>query len=588
MKSKIILAFCLGTLLFLFFPAYSQYSPIIYGTLSTDDYTTVNRKYFTVPTSGLNDGQAHLLSVMELSREMARAAVGFGIYSSPVISATPATYAPSTLVNPNFSGPFVPPNPRFRITKVNYSPVPCNGKNLRLIIVRPNDNVIRPCIMVSHGKSANMGDFVTYFANGADYLMRGYVVAFYENSEAFGVEVSSDISCGSSLWATFQPSIYRGFQYAIAATKYMKGNAATYGVDNTKFFASGYSFGSICSMMLAFADAGNFNHASFAEPGGTVNFNAKTFPIYQNQIVTNIKAVAPIATAIPLPGAGNNIGNIFDAGDNGTSVIFIHGGKEQLFRLATTTAPYAPITDFPAGCTQAGVKVETPLALRTRMSTYGIQSKAVINCEADHATFIPAAPMDPYFILYNPLLTGIDFDVNPSSTFVSKNQEWLATIYVASQTLCYSNVISQQFRAKIAIYTPLQPSSPDGVDGVRPANFVFVWPFVTDGTVLSGNCYYNGGSVAFKAMEEPEMPVTELILFPNPTSRSITVAVPTAPDADLALQIINLQGVQVLQSILPMGASSRELDLQDLSAGIYILRMQHPDGHATTRKFVKQ
>lgn len=567
----------------------AQYTPIVYGTLATDNYTTVNRKYFTVPTANLNDGQAHLLSMLELAREMARASASVGIYAAPATSSTPATYTPTTLTNPNFAGPFVPPAARFSITKVHYSPVPANGRNLRLIIVRPNDAVVRPCVMVSHGKSGNMENYLQFFFHGVDYLLRGYAVAFYENSEAAGAEVHPDLACTSPFWPTFQPSIYRGYQYAVAATKYMKGNANLYKVDNTKFFAAGVSFGSICSMMLAFADAGNFNHASFAEPGGGVNFNAKTFPAYQAQVVSDIKSVAPIATAIPLPGAGNNIGNIFDAGDNGTSVTFIHGRMESLFKLATQSAPFAPITDFPAGCTQAGVRVETPLALRTRMAAFGIQSKAIIHCDADHGTITFAAPIDATFFA-DPFLSNIDFDVTPNSTFVTKNQEWMVASYLGFQLGGYLNVVAQQFRAKIDGFVPLRPSSPDGVDGVRPNNPTFFWPFFVDGTLISANCGYNDGSVAFKMADEGSAPEAApgLVLSPNPSDGKVTVQCGQAATADLLVEVLTPQGTRIHTATIPQGSLSTDMDLTQLAAGFYLMRMQMPDGRAYTEKFIKR
>ncbi len=513
--------------------ALAQYTPMVYGTLATDNYTTVNRKYFCVPTASLNDGQAHLLSIMELAREMARASAGVGIYATPAISSTPATYTPATLTNPNFSGPFVPPAARFSITKVHYSPVSCNGKNLRMIIVRPNDAVVRPCIMVSHGKGGDMANYATYFFHGADYLLRGYVVAFYENSEAANVQVHPNLDCNSPFWPTLQPSIYQGYQYAVAATKYMKGKAADFKVQKSQFFASGISFGSICSMMLAYADAGNFNNPIFAEAGGTVNFNAKTYPAYQNEVVTDLKAVAPIATGIPLPGTGNLIGNIFDAGDAGTSTLFIHGRMESLFKLATTAAPFNPVTDYPAGCSQAGVKVETPLALISRMTALGITAKAVIHCDADHGTITFAVPIDQNYFA-DPFLSNIDFDVNPSATFGSKNQEWFVVSYLGFQCGGYTNVIAQQFRSKIDGFTPLQPSSADGIDGVRPASTLFFWPFAVDGTLQPSNCNYVNGSVAFKAATEEELAANAntLELSPNPSVGQVTVRHPKADAAN--------------------------------------------------------
>lgn len=587
------LPFFFFTLLAICLQSRAQYTPIVYGTLAVDDYKTVNRNYFTVPTCALNDGQAHQLSILELSREMAKAASTLSIHTPPTSSTPGAWFAPATLTNASNTCPGIP-TARFKFSVAKYSPSPTTGTNKypRMVVVRPNDNILRPCIMVSHGKRCDMGSYAQYLINGADYLLRGYVVAFYENSEALNLQVHPNLDCGSPFWPTFQNSLYQGYQYAVAATRYMQANSVFYGLDQTNYFATGISFGSICSMMLAYVDAGNFGNPIFNEPNGQLNFFARSFT---NGGLPNIKLVAPIATAFPLPGAGNYVGDIFDASDASTKALFIHGRLDALFRLVN--ANNQAVTDFPAGCASAGVKVETPLALVSRMATKGLVGKAVIHCDADHASITTASFINTQFFA-DPFLSNIDFDNAPNSTFASQNEEWWAMSYMLLQWTGYSNIISQHFRSampsspSLPSYTAPKPASTDGIDGVRPTDASFAWfPFVgANGTLMESSCGYNLGGVAFKQIEtmSPLPPAAGFILAPNPTDGLVTIHLPVAAATDLQMEVYDLQGILVHRQWFPMGERIASMDLTKLPDGIYLLRLQDPDGKVETQKLIKQ
>ena len=77
-------------------------------------------------------------------------------------------------------------------------------------------------------------------------------------------------------------------------------------------------------------------------------------------------------------------------------------------------------------------------------------------------------------------------------------------------------------------------------------------------------------------------------IFPNPSAEFVSIHVTDAANADLNLEVLNLQGTTVLKSTLSKGNTMQQINLNGFPAGIYFVRMQHADGHFTTQKLVKQ
>jgi hypothetical protein len=63
-----------------------------------------------------------------------------------------------------------------------YSPSKVGNRWNRMVIIRPYDKVVRPCILYTHGNNGNLNTWANYYLIGVtEMLMRGYAVAFYEN-----------------------------------------------------------------------------------------------------------------------------------------------------------------------------------------------------------------------------------------------------------------------------------------------------------------------------------------------------------------------------------------------------------------------
>jgi len=82
---------------------------------------------------------------------------------------------------------------------------------------------------------------------------------------------------------------------------------------------------------------------------------------------------------------------------------------------------------------------------------------------------------------------------------------------------------------------------------------------------------------------------TKLILFPNANSRSFTLHIETPTEQEIQIEVVNVFGQKVSESLPEKrsGTSTKIIDLQEVSAGIYFVRVLLGD-NLVTRKIVLQ
>lgn len=343
MQSKSIL-FLLTFLSFISFSQTTQY-------ISTFDYKNINTQAF-VPSIGFSDEQSHLLTILKHSFELQK-----------IIS-----HKSDTLFNWNgLIG-----------EKTIYT-----KDSLILIFIRPADTITRPCILLTHGNDAEFRSVwheKTNF-NAIDLAMRGYCVAYYENTssrEATQIRNSKNDSLNIFLQLS-KNAFYYGFQSAVAADIFIKHYANLFKVDTTELFAGGYSFGAFCALSLASADVGvNFIDPVFNPLG---NYTAKS--IYNDVHTKNIKSVFSIGGALPkddtLSIYNSKMGNFLDKSDSALSLLFLHGRTDNLISFNLTKLPE---TDTALGYYFA----EGPSYLTNliKQKNLGITSKLIVNCKGGH------------------------------------------------------------------------------------------------------------------------------------------------------------------------------------------------------------
>ena len=223
--------------------------------ISSFDYKNINTQTF-IPTTSWNNEQKHLLTILKHSFEMQQ-----------IIShQNDTSFVWNGLVG----------------KKTIYT-----KDSLILIFIRPADNINRPCILLTHGNDAEYRSTwheKTNF-NAIDLAMRGYCVAYYENTSGREATLlrNAKVDSLSAILQQSRNAFYHGFQSAVAADIFIKHNASLLKVDTTKLFAGGYSFGAFCSLSLASADVGaNFTDSIFRIQG---NFSKKSIFFFKNKVL---------------------------------------------------------------------------------------------------------------------------------------------------------------------------------------------------------------------------------------------------------------------------------------------------------------
>ncbi|MBP6049892.1 MAG: T9SS type A sorting domain-containing protein [Chitinophagales bacterium] len=248
--------------------------------------------------------------------------------------------------------------------------------SLRLFFIRPNDNLIRPCILLTNGSGAsfdkNWSSATNFFA--LDLAMRGFCVAYYENpSSAEAAQKYYSIASNT------RKLFYNGFQAAVAINSYINYSANNLKIDTSKLIAAGYSFGAYCSLALATADLGiNFTDTLFNAQG---NFTATSK--YPFAYTKNIKRVISIGGGLPKSDTTTSIsslmGNFIEENDASLAILFLHGNNDNLVNIDKTifNSVDSTVSYFLA---------EGPLSIKNNMAKNNLNTTSILftNCRGSH------------------------------------------------------------------------------------------------------------------------------------------------------------------------------------------------------------
>lgn len=263
------------------------------------------------------------------------------------------------------------------------------GEAFRYIMIRPNDNVVRPVILITHGGKTGGATPLRVLSLGVfDYVQRGYAVVYYQSGTATGdfedalvdAGLTADCQEYSSADETmdcFQQAVYVKYQFAVAARDYTSGNSANLKIDESLIFASGFSGGALGTLYLALADTGNFNDTIFAGMGEANNLSR--FPTENGEI----KAVSTLAGGVIDPSSTDyKIGTLVDASDQNTRFLMFHGQDDDVVHPETKPLAWTnPAAELPGSQLTATISLDGVLAANN------IESKSIINCSACHGIF---------------------------------------------------------------------------------------------------------------------------------------------------------------------------------------------------------
>ncbi len=75
-----------------------------------------------------------------------------------------------------------------------------------------------------------------------------------------------------------------------------------------------------------------------------------------------------------------------------------------------------------------------------------------------------------------------------------------------------------------------------------------------------------------------EVPTLSMALYPNPSSEQLHLRLEEPLDADVSIQLLDLNGRLVKRQALPAGSTTGELQVSELAAGIYFLKLANAYG----------
>lgn len=494
------------------------------------DYRNINTGTL-VPVPGLNDTQKHIFSILRHSFDMQQ------IISHP----TDTSFCWNGLCG----------------RKTIYT-----KDSLMLFFIRPNDTVFRPCILLTHGNNAKYRSSWNEQLNfhAIDLAMRGYCVAYYENPSSFE-------SKNRHQFNSTRKAFYNGFQSAVAADIYITQNTALLKIDTSKLFSGGLSFGAFCSLSLASADVGkNFTDTLF---NGQGNFSAKA--LYNLVYAKNIKRTFAIGGGLPkddtLKINNSKMGLFLDEKDNGLSVLFLHGRKDNLVLL--------DLTMFDSGDTSGNFYTEGPSVLLNQLqaSNLTISAKLFLNCRGGH-----------------PFLTSVCSDRQPNCI---QQYQWPYLNKPPDSITATSPYFTNHLNDTLLHYFAYMATQVDDVDFIIAD---FLQPAVTQTSSMFSNTMYfiqpqdtftyadpsghyifretdcEGNAIVITHTPENSVAKNSVVLYPNPANDFICLE---STEWIQNIRVYSMLGVLVKE--INYAGFQQQINISTLANGEYICVIQLND-----------
>lgn len=351
MKNKVIsLVFLfVGTLL----GAQSEYFT------QTFDYHKINTKSFTLNT-GENNQQKFLWSSVNTCLQLADLAENGGWNETRIIGS-------------------VPNNIKIRAQKLSYTPFDVQWGDetfeLRMILVRPDDQAQRPCVLLSPGGGGDLNNWYNYLALGvADYVSRGYAVAFYENfNNRYVMEAAAAFPAAETnlpVVPNDESAFYALYQFARAAAHFVAGHADEWNVRPHQLFAGGNSAGGFSAYALTLADENNFTHPTFDALGSKTD---KVDPAFVNSPYS-ILGMGILGSGMFRPDA--LMGDLIDPDDQLSCAVIWHGGQDASIHLGCCES--TPCNN------ENNLEICGAVEVGDRLCAAGIAHEVRVNCEGGH------------------------------------------------------------------------------------------------------------------------------------------------------------------------------------------------------------
>lgn len=229
----------------------------------------------------------------------------------------------------------------------------------------------RPLIILMHGGGFLVGGRNDMNSLCLEFAQRGYVAA------TIGYRLGWDSGTSGCDGDTISnvKAVYRGFQDAHAALRYLVANASVYGIDTAWIFSGGESAGGVNSLNLAFVDQ--------------VEMNAR-YPFLEPELGSINGSGNALTNTFSLKAIFNNWGSMFDpellTAADAIPMIAFHGDMDDCLPLDTGT--YSNCPDY---VTMYGSRV-----IYNKLQGFGVCAELNIKQGGDHGIYDETAAQDVY------------------------------------------------------------------------------------------------------------------------------------------------------------------------------------------------
>jgi hypothetical protein len=440
--------------------------------------------------------------------------------------------------------------------------------NFRLIVIRPDDNIERPCVLVTNGatNSLNCRSY-TFYPVIIDLALRGYVVAFYENVTSIDAylkilfnSASYPIYAASCLgyfpWKQLFPltndqctakNYYWAFQNGVAAYNFMKRPDNLYKIDKNNIHTFGISQGAAESFLLSYARPNinfinNSNYYNFINTSPNISqYNINSFSRLSsyNKDSNNITIKSAALGSLAYP---TDVGNFFQLpGMKNVPATIFHGALDNLIDI-----------NGKGICNSCDGTIQ----LKQNLTAQNVNNRIIVNCSGSHslntnADSVTTNSCDVKYDVFSTKIMGL---------------RYYRVKYALQQYIDINNHIANRFyyssipysHANNEFYIPLSSFNSNGT-----ANGHLTSSSECDG-ITSTNPY------RLVATEEKDINITkEIILHPNPANDILHFSMPNSEE-DYQYSIVNSDGQLINFGTINKDITST-LNTDLLPAGIYYL-----------------
>lgn len=567
---------CIVWILWFFWPVNvsAQFTPSFSDTFN---YHAVNKNMLLVPANPeLNEQNAYAVSSMLISVFLASTANSYNIL---LTDSAQSDVPLQDKIYRNYITSPITGDTLFTADLRIYSPERVGRRFCRMLVVRPYDNIERPCILYTHGSSGNLQTWVTYYYLGiADMLQRGYAVAIYENWNSFqhisllnGGDVvyknwDNQFFGDSAVLVSDDNAIQRGhyllFQYATAASDYLEYVAPFYQIDIRQIYAAGHSAGGLSAMMLTFADDQNFNHPIFQKVG---DHRAKSYKNLTKRSY-EMKGVLCSGAGLHDPDVtGTFTGKYFGNEDEDKVVMMIHGKNDPAADVYYGPGLWGNFVDT--------VKLMGPLSLHPVLNQFGMKNYVLINCIGEHGVFsYPFTENDGGGRLQYVLPQTIPYKTLTDADFAKDTALFQLTLY-GHQLIMMLEATAELFSFNIndrVINTPSAVYSWTTGNHQRPISLnIPDWYFIPSDCDIPGALtdYFSLKTTTQTSYNTSRLAIN---VYPQPASNIIHLSAQTEL-YNAVLNIYHPSGKMLKQ--VPWTGHQQSLSVSDWMPGIYLYQL---------------